>query len=90
MLTVAYEKHEDALLIPQAALVDEDNEISVYVVNNGEVTRRVIHTGITSDDRVEVLGGLGEGEQVVVVGQSGLRDGSKVLASNRKSDSAAG
>jgi membrane fusion protein, multidrug efflux system len=88
--TVAYEKHEDALLIPQAALVDEDNEISVYVVNNGEVTRRVIETGITSDDRVEVLGGLGEGEQVVVVGQSGLRDGSKVLASNRKSDSAAG
>jgi membrane fusion protein, multidrug efflux system len=88
--TIAYEKHEDALLIPQAALVNEDDETSVYVVSDGEVTRRVIETGITSDDLVEVLTGLGENEQVVVVGHSGLRDGSKVLASNRKADSAAG
>lgn len=88
--TVAYEKHEDALLIPQAALINEDDETSVYVVNDGEVTRRVIETGIESDDRVEVLSGLGDAEQVVVVGHSGLRDGSKVLASNRRPDSAAG
>jgi membrane fusion protein, multidrug efflux system len=88
--TIAYEKHEDALLIPQAALINEDDETTVYVVNDGEVTRRVIETGIASDDSVEVLSGLGEGEQVVVVGHSGLRDGSKVLASNRKTDSAAG
>ena len=88
--TIAYEKHEDALLIPQAALISEDDETTVYVVNGGEVTRRVIQTGIASDDRVEVLNGLGDDEQVVVVGHSGLRDGTRVLASNRNPESTAG
>ena len=35
-----------------------------------------------SDGVVEVLAGLTEGEQIVVTGHVGLRDGSRVLASN--------
>jgi membrane fusion protein, multidrug efflux system len=79
--TVAYETHADALVIPAHALLDEDEETSVYVVRDGSVTRRVIEVGVVEDGRVEVLGGLTENEQVVVVGHAGLRDGSKVLAS---------
>jgi len=88
--TVAYEKHTDALLVPESALVVEDDETSVYVVSEGQVARRIVETGITSGDRVEVLLGLGENEEIVVVGHSGLRDGSKVLASNRNQESFAG
>ena len=84
--TVAYEKHSDALVIPKQALVAEDDQTAVYVVENGEVTRRIVETGIESGDIVEILGGLSDDEQIVVVGQSGLRDGSKVLASNQSSD----
>lgn len=79
--TIAYERHADALVIPAHALLDEDEETSVYVVRDGSVTRRVIEVGVVEDGRVEVLGGLTENEQVVVVGHAGLRDGSKVLAS---------
>ncbi len=78
--TVAYEKHADAMVIPAQALVEEDQQTSVYVVSNGEVTRRRIETGIESDGRVEVLNGLAGDEQIVVIGQAALRDGSKVLA----------
>jgi len=78
--TIAYAKHADALLIPTQAIVNEDQRSSVYVVSNGEVTLRQIETGIESDGRVEVLSGLTGDEQIVVVGQSTLRDGSKVLA----------
>lgn len=78
--TIAYAKHTDALLIPTQAIVNEDQRSSVYVVNNGEVTLRQIETGIESDGRMEVLSGLTGDEQIVVVGQSTLRDGSKVLA----------
>ena len=81
--TIEYEKHEDALIIPLDAIVQEDDEMAVYVVTDGEVARRTITTGIATDGRVEILNGLAEGEEVVVVGLSGLRDGSKVLASNR-------
>ena len=88
--TIAYEMHEDALLIPETALVKEDDQTAVYVVTDGEVARRVIETGIVSGRHVEVVTGLDGSEEIVVTGHSGLRDGSKVLASNRTQDSFAG
>jgi len=88
--TIAYEKHEDALVIPLDAVVEEDDETTVYVVSNGEVTRRIVETGVSSDNQVEILSGLTEDEAIVVVGHSGLRDGSKVLASNLTLDSFTG
>ena len=84
--TVAYEKHANALVIPASALLDEDEETTVYVVQNDAVVRRPVEVGIEEGGRVEILGGLLDDDQVVVVGHSGLRDGSKVLASISISD----
>lgn len=78
---IAYEKHEDALTIPAAAVVEEDNESVVYVVANGAAERRVIRTGIRGNGIVEVLEGIDSQDRIVVTGQSSLRDGSRVLAS---------
>jgi membrane fusion protein (multidrug efflux system) len=88
--TIAYEKHANALTIPAHALLDEDDQTTVYVVNNNEVVRRVVETGIESGGRVEILSGLEDEDQIVVVGHSSLRDGSKVLASNQDPDSFTG
>lgn len=88
--TISYEKHADALVIPSAALLDEDDLTSVYVVSDGAVVRRVVETGIETDGKIEILGGLDENDSIVVVGHSGLRDGSKVLASNELQDSFSG
>jgi membrane fusion protein (multidrug efflux system) len=88
--TIAYEKHDDALVIPKRALVEEDNQTAIYVVENGQVSRRIIRTGIETDGLIEVLDGLGADEEFVVVGQSGLRDGSKVAANNKRLDSYTG
>ncbi len=88
--TIAYEQHKDALVIPVAAVLDEDDVTTVYVVTNDEVTRRNIETGIKSGGRVEILGGLDENDVIVVVGHAGLRNGSKVLASNEITDSFTG
>jgi len=79
--TIAYEKHSNALVIPADALLDEDEETSVYVVQDDEVVRRAVEIGIKEDGRVEILNGLLDDDQIVVIGHSGLRDGSKVLAS---------
>ena len=80
--SIAYDRHTDALVIPRAALVEEDDQTSVYVVTDGAVTRRAIEVGIESGKLVEVVRGLAGDEEVVVTGQSSLRDGSKVLASS--------
>ena len=88
--TIAYAKHPDALVIPKRALVEEDDRTTVYVVVDGQVKRRQIETGIESEGLVEVLDGLDADEEIVVVGQTGLRDGSKVAASNKRLDSYTG
>ncbi len=87
---IAYEKHADALLIPAAAVLEEDSETVVYVVNDGSASRRAIKVGIQSDGFVEVLGGLDANEQIVVTGQNGLRDGARVLASQELQSSFTG
>ena len=87
---IAYEMHAAALVVPAAALLDEDEQTAVYVVNNGQVTKRVVETGIRDGDMVEILGGLGDNDNIVVVGHTGLREGSKVLASNTVRNSASG
>ncbi|NIL94803.1 MAG: efflux RND transporter periplasmic adaptor subunit [Woeseiaceae bacterium] len=88
--TIAYEKHEEALLVPLVAVVEEDDEMSVYVVRDGSVSRRIVEAGIRNDGHVEILSGLSEDDEIVVVGHSALRDGSKVLASNKTLDSFTG
>jgi membrane fusion protein (multidrug efflux system) len=80
--SIAYDRHDDALVIPRAALIEEDDQTSVYVVADGAVARRTIQVGIESGELVEVVGGLAIDEEIVVTGQSSLRDGSKVLASS--------
>jgi membrane fusion protein (multidrug efflux system) len=87
---IDYEKHADALLIPAAALVEEDNETIVYVVYDGSATRRSVEIGIRSNGLVEILDGLEPDETIVVTGQKGLRDGSRVLASFDLQNSFAG
>jgi len=79
--TIAYEKHSNALVIPANAMVEEDNETVVYVVTDGAAIRRTIETGIRSDGKIEILSGLDKNDAIVVTGLSGLRDGSRVLAS---------
>ena len=88
--TIAYELHQDALVVLAAALLDEDEQTVVYVVDNGQVTKRVVKTGIREGDMIEILGGLGDNDNIVVVGHTGLREGSKVLASNTVRNSVSG
>ena len=88
--TIAYEMHPDALVVPAAALLDEDDQTAVYVVNNGQVTKRVVETGIREGHIIEILDGLGDNDNIVVVGHTGLREGSKVLASNTDRNSSSG
>ncbi len=69
------ETHANALVIPKKALVLESDADQVYVYDNGVARKATLQLGFQESDRVEVLSGLNEGEQVVTVGQEGLREG---------------
>lgn len=88
--SIAYEVHSDALVVPTAAVIDEDSETVVYVYDNGEAQRRIIRRGISESGLTEILDGLDTHERVIVTGHAGLRDGSHVLASRSPSDDITG
>jgi membrane fusion protein (multidrug efflux system) len=77
-LGVNYERISDALLAPRAAVVESDGRRHVFVVADGKAQRRSVQLGLADGDRVQVLDGLAAGEQVVVVGQNALTDGTPV------------
>ncbi len=87
--SIAWEKHADAVLLPSAAILREDNDNVVYVVDGGTASRRSVTLGIESDGEVQILDGLNENEVVVLSGQGSLRDGVKVLARSNSGDNIA-
>ena len=68
----------DALLTPLEAVVTLRDKSSLFVVNEDVAERRAVTTGYVSDGNIEILTGANEGEQVVMTGQDGLRDGTPV------------
>jgi multidrug efflux pump subunit AcrA (membrane-fusion protein) len=74
---------QGTLLVPRAAVTEENGQATVYVVNDDDtVEQRVVTTGLVDDDRVEILSGLIADQQVVVAGQAGLQDGAKIEIRN--------
>ena len=68
-----------AITIPQKAVVENGQLTSVYVVDQSGIARmRLVRTGKTYSERVEMLSGLKEGEQIVVDGVAAVNDGSRV------------
>jgi len=76
--------HPRALVVPKKALVleGEGNQVFVFEFDPetgmGKAIRRKIETGFEDSDRLEIVSGLSEGEQVITVGQEGLRPGTQV------------
>jgi membrane fusion protein (multidrug efflux system) len=68
----------DALLVPEQALVPEQGDVYVFVINDGTAEKRRIHTGQRRVGDVQVIDGLSVGELVVTEGTQKLRDGSAV------------
>ncbi|MFQ6091576.1 MAG: efflux RND transporter periplasmic adaptor subunit [bacterium] len=77
-LKIITETRTDAVVIPKRALVSDDGEQAVFVVANNLARKRMVEVGFDDEDRVEILSGLEEGEQVITIGQSGLKDSTKV------------
>jgi RND family efflux transporter MFP subunit len=72
------ERRENAIVIPNEAILNDGISQSVFVVEDGKAYRRIVTTGLIGDGVVEVTEGLSGGEQLVVVGQSYLSEGAAV------------
>jgi multidrug efflux pump subunit AcrA (membrane-fusion protein) len=64
--------------VPSKALVSEAGATFLFVAEADSVRRVDVQTGYTDGEWIEVLAGVSEGDDVVVVGQGGLRNGSRI------------
>jgi RND family efflux transporter MFP subunit len=66
------------LTVPKSAIRSADGSQVVYVYRNGVVERRAVKLGNARDNDQEIMAGLNDGDQIVVKGLEGLKDGAKV------------
>jgi len=79
--------HENAVLIPKTAIVYENEQLSVYVVRDSIAIKVALKVGFQDHEKIESLEGIEEGDQIIVVGQAGLKDRTKVrIVNERKND----
>lgn len=71
-----------ALMIPEQAIVPEENRHFVYVVSEDRAHKREVTIGRRRPGEVEVLGGLTADDSIVVDGTLNLRDGVAVREQN--------
>jgi membrane fusion protein (multidrug efflux system) len=69
---------QDAMVIPEQAIVPEGDEQYVFRVQDGRAVRTRVETGQRRDAKVEVVKGLAPEDVIVVAGQIKLRDGAPV------------
>jgi RND family efflux transporter MFP subunit len=74
----------DALAIPRVALVGSVKSAEVFLVRNGIGYLRQIVVGKQTNEYLEVLNGLSEGDTVVASGQNNLVDKTRVIIVSSK------
>jgi len=71
--------HKDAVLIPKTALVYQDESAHIFVVRNDSIAHKIkLQVGYENYQYIEALSAIEHGEKIVVVGQEGMKDKSKI------------
>lgn len=69
---------EEALLVPDQALVPQGGDVFVFRVENNVAKRTAVKTGLRAESKAEILAGLKAGDVVVTAGQQKIQDGAPV------------
>jgi RND family efflux transporter MFP subunit len=70
--------HNSPVVVSKLAVLDVDNDPTVYVVDGSVVHARHVQLGVSDGTYIEILGGLQPGDLCVIVGNQLLSDGSPV------------
>ena len=72
---ILQERSAPAVLVPSRAVVTEAGVSRVFVIKNGHAEQRLVQTGQTEGDLIEVKNGIAADEQVATSGLERLSDG---------------
>ena len=75
---------QSSIAIPVIALIGTIKEPQVYKIENGKAYLKNLTIGITTNEYLEVVSGLNEGDEIVTVGQVNLYDGAPISVNINK------
>lgn len=74
-VSLNYDTHENATLLPRKAMLAMDDKVNVFVVDDKGIASKVaIKTGYQEGNFIEVTEGLAGNEMVVITGHQNLKD----------------
>jgi membrane fusion protein (multidrug efflux system) len=79
-VSVEGDKPEERIVVPQAALIADQQGIYVFVIEDGKAAIRRVKVGQTVGGSIIITEGLNGGELVAITGLQGLRPGLPVMA----------
>lgn len=74
--------NRNGVLVPRKAIVGSAKAANVYVVEDGRVVRREVVLGEMVGDKVEILGGLSAGDEIITAGIMNVADGTEIRRVN--------
>ena len=69
---------EDAVTVPAAAIFNVGGKDVVWLVRGGKAVQTPVSVGVSGQDRVQVLSGVGDGDQLVVRGTDKVQAGMEI------------
>jgi len=77
--------HENAILVPRDAIVYDGGREYIFLASEESTATRIeLDKGFSDNRIVEVLSGVASDDMVIVVGQSGIKDGAQVTILDEK------
>lgn len=74
-VSLNYDTHQNATLLPRKAMLAIDDKINVFVVDEQNIATKVaVQIGFQEGDHVEIIEGLNGTERVVITGHQNLKD----------------
>ncbi|MEM7007931.1 MAG: efflux RND transporter periplasmic adaptor subunit [Thermodesulfobacteriota bacterium] len=74
------------MLVPKDAIVTQNNANFIYIVNEGAAQPLPISTGMAYEDKIQVIGPVQSGQEVVVKGNERLMPNQPVTVINQESE----
>lgn len=76
--------NDNALILNKDAIVYDGNKRFVFVVKDSLAYKLPVEVGFEDASRIEIIGGISDTANVIIVGQNGLRDKTKVKIVKRR------
>ncbi len=80
---IVFDSRPNVLQIPRSAILEESGTDSVFVVSGDSVEKRIVQTGYAEGGMIEIVEGIADNDEIVYVGHTNLKEGSKVSVIKR-------